>query len=161
MIRRALIFLNGIFVIWAFMAVFNTLAPELSSWVMAEVYLKYGFVAWIMVNTCFLVQIVATVALIFQNRPLANFTIPFLLFYGVGGLLVFDWSYEMIPFQVLRFIMTLTVIYIFFAALKKLQIIKLAIWIAIGTIIFVGFMLYQHEYLNAHPEIRKIMLVEE
>ena len=161
MIRKALIFLNGIFIIWAFMMVFYTLAPELSGWIMADVYLKHGLIAWIMVNTCFLVQVLATVGMIFKNRQLMNFTIPFLLFYGVGGLLVFDWSYQLAPLQVLRLIMTFTVVYFFFAALKKLQIIKLAIWIVIGTVVFVGFKVYQGEYFKANPKIAEYVIAEE
>ena len=158
--RKILIFLNGIFIVWACVVLLYVATPVFSLWVMAEVYEKYGLLAWIMVNTCFVVQIVATVALIVENRALMNVCVPFLLFYGAGGLVIFDWSVEIIPLQILHLIMTVTVIYMLMSALKKLAIIKLAMGIVIGTVIFVSFKLYQNNYFKTHPEISKYIISE-
>jgi len=159
MLRKLLIILNSVFILWMLGVLFYSVIPGMSSWIMADIYVKYGFIAWATVNTGVLIQALATLGLFVQNRPLMNFTIPFLLFYGVGGLLVFNWSPGIIPMQILRLAMTLTVIYIVFTALKQLQLIKLAIWIVIGTIVFVGVNVYQNQYFKTHPEVANYLTV--
>jgi hypothetical protein len=153
MLRKLLIILNSVFILWMLGVLFYSVIPGMSSWIMADIYVKYGFIAWATVNTGVLIQVLATLGLFVQNRPLMNFTIPFLLFYGVGGLLVFNWAPGIISMQILRLAMTLTVIYIIFTALKQLQLIKLAIWIVIGTIVFAGVNVYQNQYFKTHPEV--------
>ena len=153
MIRRVLIYLNGFIIAWAAFVVFYAAMPALSGWIMPEVLSKHGIPAWIMVNMAFMVQVVSTIALISGNRPLMNFTIPFLIFYGVGGLFIFDWSAANVGFQLLNIVMAITAIYIFLTAFRELKLIKLAVWIVAGTVAFVGFKVYQNYYLKVHPEV--------
>jgi len=153
MVRKILIGLNGLMVVWAGFVVFYTVLPGVSCWIMPEVLQKHGFFAWAMMNTAFIAQVAATIGLITKNKPIMNFTIPYLIFYGVGGLLVFSWTSATVGFQVLNIIMTMTVIYIFMTAFKELHLIKLAAWVVIGTIVFIGFKFYQNSYFRSHPEI--------
>jgi len=151
--KKILIFLNGLFIVWGCLVLIYVSTPVLSAWTMADVFAKYGLVAWLMVNTTFIVLLVSTIGIMAGNTALMNVCIPFLLFYGVGGLFIFNWSLEIIPMQLLHIMMTVTVFYMLVFSLKKLAIIKLSIGIIVGTVIFLSFKVYQNHYFRTHGEI--------
>ncbi len=145
--KRVLIILNLIFAFWGGFVL---------------IYLKkLSFIPWIILDTTSAVQILVVVALIFGSRILMNFCIPFLLFYGTVGLFIAEWQLEMLPAHFNHALITLTIIYILFVTVKKLQLLKMAFGLLLGVLVFIGFKIFfQNRFIDApkNYEMKKYYL---
>lgn len=108
-IVKLLVFLNGAMAVWASLVFL--------------VFLRLDPLSWIMVNTCSPSQFVTILALASRRRVLMNAAVPWLLFFGTGGLLIFSWSGYMIISQISHLIMTMTAIFISVYTAKERNII--------------------------------------
>jgi len=143
-IAKLLVILNGAMAVWASLVFLMFLRPDLLS--------------WIMLNTCSPTQFVTILALATKRRLVMNAAVPWLLFFGFGGLLVFSWSGYMLVAQVSHLIMTVTAVLILVVAVKERKFRTLATGIAIGVIALVPFRFYQDQFLSAHPELLRLWL---
>jgi len=117
-------------------------------------FLNYDFTSWVIANVSSLLQLLVVFFLIFGKKTLMNVLVPFLLFYGGGGLFLFDWSSTAMPVQISHSIMVLTALYIIYLMIARWEIGKLVIGIIIGIVLFVPFRAYEIYYLKAHPKIK-------
>ncbi len=82
---KLLMILNGAMAVWASLVFL--------------VFLRLDVLSWIMLNICSPTQFATILALASQRRLLMNAAVPWLLFFGFGGLLIFSWSGYMIVAQ--------------------------------------------------------------
>ena len=145
-IHKILVILNGAFAAWA---MFTFL-----------VLLKLDPLSWIMLNTCSPTQFAVILALASERRVMMNATVPWLLFYGFGGLLIFGWSGYMIVAQISHLTMTATVIYVLMSTAKERRFKALVAGLVMGALALVPFRLYQDQYLMTHPELLHLLGME-
>ena len=82
-------------------------------------------------------------------------SVPFLSFFGIGGLFVFGWTGFAVISQVGHILMTLAVIYIITAVtLEKKWKLPLAGFI-VGMVLFLIILPFQQNFVKAHPEYLK------
>jgi len=87
-----------------------------------------------------------------------NAVVPWLLFFGFGGLLIFSWTGYMIVAQISHMIMTVTAVFISALAVKDRKFRDLIVGITIGLFALVPFRFCQDQFLNAHPELLRLWL---
>jgi phosphate starvation-inducible membrane PsiE len=141
-IAKLLVTLNGAMAVWASLVFLG--------------FLRLDLLSWIMLNTCSPTQFVTIVALATQRRLVMNAVVPWLLFFGFGGLLIFSWSGYMIVAQISHLIMTITAVFVLVLAVKERKFKALITGIAIGVLALVPFRFYQDQFLNAHPELLRL-----
>jgi len=117
-------------------------------------FLNYNFTSWVMANVSSILQVLVVIFLIFGKKTLMNVLVPFLLFYGGGGLFLFDWSSRAMPVQISHSIMVLTALYIIYVTIARWQIGKLVVGVILGIVLFVPFRAYEIYYLKTHPNVR-------
>ena len=164
-IKQILIFLYLAIVVWVAGAVLYFLSSGVSNWIQAEMASEFGMKTWLLLNPVFIILLLISLAVMADNRQIMYFCIPFLLFYGTAGLIRIDnWTLDSLPLQVMNLLMTGTVVYILFGALKRIQLIKLVIWLVIGCIGLIGLNIgsdsYREKFLEEHPEVVKSMVIE-
>jgi hypothetical protein len=143
-ISKLLAILNGAMAVWASLVFL--------------VFLRLDLLSWIMLNACSPTQFVTILALATQRRLVMNAVVPWLLFFGFGGLLIFSWSGYMIVAQISHMIMTITAVFILVCTAKERKFRALITGIAIGVFALVPFRFYQDQFLNAHPELLRLWL---
>ena len=145
-IARLLMILNSAVAVWASLAFL--------------VFLRLDLLSWIMLNTCSPTQFATILGLATRNRLLTTAAVPWLLFFGFGGLLIFSWSGYMLVAQISHTIMTITAVFILARTAKERKFTVLIIGLAIGVLALIPFRFYQDEFLNAHPELLRILGME-
>jgi len=124
------------------------------------VFLRLDVVSWIMVNTCSPAQFATVLGLASERRVLLGATVPWLLFFGFGGLFVFSWSRYMIVAQTSHIIMTVTAVFILASAAKDRRVGALLTGILIGVLALIPFRLLQDQFLSLHPELLRLLGME-
>ena len=114
-----------------------------------------GLMSWLVVNTCALAVLFFVVGFYLDRSELLAFALPWLFFYGTGGLFVFEWGAEaevLIP-QVSHLVMTATVIYI------VVHILLRGSWkwglagLIVGLMAVSLFFPWQQQYQRENPEV--------
>lgn len=100
------------------------------------VFLKVPVYHWVFLNICAPIIYLTIAALLLKNEFLMNAMVPFLIYFGTGGLFVFGWAPVMLQAQFTRILMTITAIYIVLSTLHaKKKILEGFIWGIIAVLI--------------------------
>ncbi len=114
-----------------------------------------GPVSWLVVNTCALTVAFFIAGYYLERSELLAFAVPWLFFYGTGGLFVFEWGIEaeMLVPQLSHLIMTATVIYIIFYILSEGSWKWGLAGLIAGIIAVSLFFPWQQNYQRENPEV--------
>jgi hypothetical protein len=118
---------------------------------------KFPIVPWLFFNACFPSALIFLIGFFLKNRVIMAFSIPFLSYFGIGGLFVFSWSVEMIMAQISHIFMVFAIIYII------LEIIITKEWklpvfgFLAGLIAFLIVLQIHQDYIKIHPEYLKML----
>lgn len=116
---------------------------------------KFPVFAWLMFNACAPSVMLYLAGFFTKRYEIMTASIPFLSFFGIGGLFVFGWTGFAIISQVGHILMTLAVIYIIATVIiEKNWKLPLAGFI-IGLIVFLAILPIQQKYVKSHPEYLK------
>ena len=124
---------------------------------------KLDIVSWLAVNTCAVAILIFCVGFILHRGVILGFSIPFLLFYGTGGLMVFEWGWTaalLIP-QISHIIMTTTVIYIIIYLVVKRRWKAPLIGAIVGVALLSVLFPLQQNYQRQNPEILRHLHFKE
>lgn len=96
------------------------------------VFLKVPVYYWVFLNICAPTIYLTIATLLFTNKVFMNAMIPFLIYFGTGGLFLFSWSSIMLQAQFTHILMTITAIYIVLSSLDAKK--KMPVGFTIGII---------------------------
>lgn len=122
---------------------------------------KFPVLGWVFFNSCFVASLIWLVGFIFRWRWLSMASLPFLLFFGGGGLLFFPWSGFMITAQISHVVMMLAFIHTIVDAFCTRGWKAKVFGLIGGIVVFVGFLVLQQSYTKAHPELWQRMMGPE
>jgi hypothetical protein len=122
---------------------------------------KFPVLGWIFFNACFVASLIWLIGFIFRWRWLSTASLPFLLFFGGGGIFFFPWSGFMITAQLSHIFMMLAFIHAIIDAFVTRGWKAKVFGLVGGIVVFVGFMFLQQSYTRAHPELWKRMMGPE
>jgi hypothetical protein len=111
--------------------------------------------AWFSFNSCFFSSLIFVIGFFLKNKFIMAVAIPFLLFYGTGGLFVFSWGFDtksMIMTQYAHIVMTLAVFYIVMDFIKCKKWNSLILGISVGILIILISAPMKAKYMQSHPE---------
>jgi hypothetical protein len=124
--------------------------------------LKVKMIEWIVFNACapsnitFLVGFI--LHLLFKDRTVLHIAILPMVFFGVGGLIVFPWSGMNIIPQISHIIMAFNIGWTIFITIKTDDYKTATIGLLLGIAIFSFFIGFQQNYAATHPEDFKRIL---
>jgi len=118
------------------------------------VFLKVPVYYWVFLNICAPTIYLTAAALLLKNEIFMNAMVPFLIFFGTGGLFVFNWSSIMLQAQFTHILMTITAIYIMLLSLGSK---KKLIGITIGIIAVLILTLLVFPIVFSNPEVAEIL----
>ena len=121
--------------------------------------LESNWLVWIFVHVNVVLQVMAIFALVFERYAVINMAIPFIIYFGFGGLILSPWSRGMAIDHAISISLVLVIAYAILARLKRLQILRLVVGVFIGIIVFVPFWLCRSHYLKKHPQYQKIVVL--
>ena len=112
------------------------LLNALWSTLVSLIFLKVPVYYWFFLNICAPIIYLTVVALLLKNEFFMNAMVPFLIYFGTGGLLIFGWSPVMLQAQFTCILMTITAIYIVLSSLHaKRKMLEGFIWGIIAVLI--------------------------
>lgn len=118
------------------------------------VFLKVPVHYWAFLNICAPTIYLTITALFLKNKVFMNAMVPFLIFFGTGGLFVFNWSSIMLQAQFTHILMTITAIYIVLSSLDAKKKIFAGFTIGIIAILILTLLVFPIVFSN--PEIARI-----
>jgi hypothetical protein len=116
---------------------------------------KFPVFAWLMFNICAPSVMLYLIGYFTKRREIMTASIPFLAFFGTGGLFTFGWTGFAIISQVGHILMTLAVIFIITTVIKEKKWKLPAAGFIIGLIIFLIILPFHQKYVKSHPEYIK------
>lgn len=119
------------------------------------VFLKVPFYYWIFLNICAPTIYLTTAALLIKNKVFMNVMVPFLIYFGTGGLFVFSWSSIMLQAQFTHILMTITAIYIVLSSLDEKK--KMLVGLTLGIIAILIVTLLAFPIVFSNPEVATIL----
>lgn len=111
--------------------------------------------AWIAFNVCAPSVFIYLAGYVLKKNYLMSAALPFLLFFGTGGLFVFGWSGPSIYAQASHICMTLAALWIITVIFIERKIILPAAGFCSGLLIFILILPLQQTYVKSHPEYLK------
>ncbi|MBN2378446.1 hypothetical protein JXM67_01405 [candidate division WOR-3 bacterium] len=114
---------------------------------------KFPFLGWIFFNACFVAALIWIAGFVFRFRWLTAASLPFLLFFGGGGLLFFPWTGYMITAQISHIVMMIAFIHAIVDAFSTRGWKQEVFGLIGGILVFTGFMFLQQSYTRKHPEL--------
>jgi hypothetical protein len=118
---------------------------------------KFSIVSWLMFNACAPSILLFIAGFIARKDFVMASSVPFLLFFGGGGLFMFGWSGTMIFAQVSHILMVLSVVYLVFVAAADNRLRTSARGFIAGMILFAILVPVQQKYVARHPDLVKMM----
>jgi hypothetical protein len=118
---------------------------------------KFPPVAWLAFNICAPSVAVYLAGYVLKKDWIMTAAIPFLLFFGTGGLFVFGWSGTSIYAQIGHIAMTLATLWIIFKLAAGKKFILPATGFAAGIVLLLFIFPVQQNYVKSHPEYIKIL----
>lgn len=118
-------------------------------------FLKKDWLSWIMINVIVLLLIIAIIGLFCKMHLLLNVIIPFIIFFGGGGLLTFPWVKSMMINHSISIALLFTLVYITFVRFRRLQILRLVAGAMVGVVLLAPFWLVRNNYFQKHPQYKK------
>ncbi len=132
----------------------NLLAVLNSAWFFLGIA-RFPFLAWLNFNACAPSIIIFLTGFLLKNRMIMAASLPFLLYFGGGGLFVFGWHGTSIVAQAGHILMMAACIFII-AEITKAKAWKKALYGLMAAIIaFAVLMPLQHRFVKNHPEYLK------
>ncbi|MFZ5933082.1 MAG: hypothetical protein ACOYT7_03360 [Patescibacteria group bacterium] len=113
---------------------------------------KFPVIPWLFFNACFPSALIFLIGFFLKNRAAMAFSIPFLAYFGVGGMFVFSWSREMIMAQISHIFMTLAIIYTILEVIKTKEWKRPFLAFLAGLVIFLIILPIHQNYIKNHPE---------
>ncbi|HNX58219.1 MAG TPA: hypothetical protein PKK43_03910 [Spirochaetota bacterium] len=116
---------------------------------------RFSPVAWIFFNACAPSTLIFITGFILRKKAVMVASLPFLCFFGIGGMFVFGWSGTSLIAQVGHICMAMAVIYtilLMYAEGGKRSVVR---GLIAGFIAFAVFFPFQHKYVIDHPELVK------
>lgn len=136
---------------WVILAL-NALCMINSAWFFLF-QVRFPVLGWIFFNACFVSSLIWIVGFIFRWRWLSMASLPFIFFFGGGGLLFFPWSGFMITAQISHVSMMLAFIHAIVDAFLTRGWRSKVLGLAGGIVVFAGFFILQQSYTRKHPEL--------
>lgn len=113
---------------------------------------KFPVVPWLFFNACFPSTAIFLIGFFLKNKSVMAFSIPFLTFYGTGGMFVFGWSGGMIMAQISHIFMTLAVVYVLIETIKAKDWKQFVGGSVFGLAAFLVILPIHQNYIRTHPE---------
>jgi hypothetical protein len=114
---------------------------------------RFPVLGWIFFNACFVSGLIWIAGFVFKWRWMTMASLPFLLFFGGGGLFLFPWSGYMITAQVSHIAMMLAFAYAIVDAFATRGWKQKLFGLLGGIVVFAGFLVVQQNYTKRHPEL--------
>jgi hypothetical protein len=135
-------------------AVLNLLNIMNSTWFFLKMA-QFPPAAWLAFNACAPSVLLYLTGFVLKKDYVMSAALPFLLFFGTGGLFVFGWSGTSIYAQIGHISMTLAAVWIITKLLVKRKLFFPAAGFCAGIIVFVLIFPLQQGYVKSHPEYIK------
>lgn len=140
----------------AIIALFNIINVLNSTWFFL-VTAKFTPIAWLAFNACAPSVALYLAGYFFKKDQVMTAALPFLIFFGTGGLFVFGWSGTSLYAQIGHIAMTMASCWIIAKQITEGQLkVPLTGFIA-GLIIFSFIFPLQRRYVMSHPEYIKML----
>ena len=118
------------------------------------VFLKVPVYYWVFLNICAPTIYLTIAALLFKNKVFMNAMVPFLIYFGTGGLFLFNWSSIMLQAQFTHILMTITAIYIVLSSLDDKK--KMVVGFTIGIVAILILTILVFPIVFSNPEVARI-----
>jgi len=118
------------------------------------VFLRVPVYYWVFLNICAPTIYLTIAALLLKNKVFMSATVPFLTYFGTGGLFLFNWSSIMLQAQFTHILMTVTAIYIVLSSLDAKK--KMLIGFTIGIVAILILTLLVFPIVFSNPEVARI-----
>jgi len=118
------------------------------------VFLKVPVYYWFFLNICAPTIYLTTAALLSKNKVFMNAMVPFLIYFGTGGLFLFNWSSIMLQAQFTHILMTITAIYIVLLSLDSKK--KMLVGFTVGIIAILILTILVFPIVFSNPEVARI-----
>jgi hypothetical protein len=124
--------------------------------------LKVKVIEWIVFNACAPSNITFLIGFVlyffFKDRTVLHIAILPMVFFGVGGLIVFPWRGMNIIPQISHIIMAFNIGWTILITIKTDDYKAATIGLLLGIVIFSSFIGFQQHYAATHPEDFKRIL---
>ena len=135
-------------------ALFNIINVLNSSWFFLGMT-KFPVNAWLAFNAC-APSVALYLAGYFSGKDLLMAaSLPFMLFFGTGGLFVFGWSGTAIYAQIGHMAMTMASLWIITKIITEKKVKVSAPGVIVGIVVFAFILPVQQNYVKSHPEYLK------
>lgn len=118
---------------------------------------KFPIIPWLFFNVCFPSALIFLIGFFSKNKTIMAFSIPFLAYFGVGGLFVFSWSDGMIMAQISHIFMTLAIIYTVLEVARTKEWRRSILGFLVGLAVFLIIFPIHQNYIKIHPEYLKML----
>jgi len=118
------------------------------------VFLRVPVYYWVFLNICAPTIYLTIAALLFKNKVFMNAMVPFLMYFGTGGLFLFNWSSIMLQAQFTHILMTITAIYIVLSSLDDKK--KMIVGFTIGIVAILILTILVFPIVFSNPEVAGI-----
>jgi len=112
---------------------------------------------WLVFNICTPSVLLFLTGFISKRTGIMSVSIPFLLFFGGGGLFLFGWAESMVFAQMCHLSMILACAYTIYVIISEKRWKNLSIGVIIGAVVLAGLFPFQQRYVTSHPEMIKKM----
>lgn len=112
---------------------------------------KFPIVPWLFFNACFPSALVFLIGFFSKNKIIMSASIPFLAYFGGGGLFVFSWSGGMIMAQISHIFMVLAIVYTVLEVAKTKKWKKFILGFVLGLVVFLMILPIHQNYIKSHP----------
>ena len=116
---------------------------------------RFSPVAWIFFNACAPSTLIFITGFILRRKAVMVAALPFLSFFGIGGMFVFGWSGTSLIAQAGHICMALAVIYTITLVAAEKDKRSLVRGLIAGFIVFAVFAPIQQYYVRHHPDLVK------
>lgn len=116
---------------------------------------NFTITEWLFFNICAPSTLVFITGYFLNKKILMTSAIPFLFFFGTGGMFVFSWQGTSIIAQINHLLMTAMIVYAIYFSIKDKKAKQGILGFAIGLIIFIIILPYQQAFIKNNPELLK------
>lgn len=113
---------------------------------------KFPLTAWLMFNACTPSVIIFLTGYFTRQRWLMAMSLPFLSFFGIGGMFVFSWSGTSLIAQVGHILMAFALVFTVLLFITEKKWKEFIIGLSSGLLIFALALPFQQRYVKSHYE---------
>ena len=135
-------------------ALFNIVNVANSTWYFLGMA-HFPVPAWLAFNACAPSVALYLAGYFSRRRWIMTASLPFLLYFGTGGMFVFGWSGTSVYAQIGHVAMTLASIWIVATVVTERKFRMPAAGFAAGLVLFFALLPVQHRYVMSHPDLIK------